>query len=155
MSAFRGYFEEFQEGMSFTTPRRTITEADIVNFAGVSGDFNPIHVDEVHAAGTMFGKRVAHGLLVLAVVSGLCTQLGFLGEKVQAFLSMEWKFKAPVFIGDTVSARLEVVGLRPLRRLGGGVVTFRADVLNQEGRVVQTGSWQILFKSREADGAEE
>ncbi len=149
MSTFDGYFEDFQEGMTFETPRRTITEADIVNFAGVSGDFNPIHVDAVHAAGTMFGQRIAHGLLVLSVASGLCTQLGFLGDTVQAFLGLEWKFKAPVFIGDTLSVRLKVAGLRPLKRLGGGVVTFQVGVVNQKDEVVQTGSWQVLFKSRE------
>lgn len=148
-----GYFEEFEEGMVFETGGRTVTEADIVNFAGLSGDFNPIHTNEVHASQTMFGRRIAHGLLGLSIASGLCTHLGFLGDTVQAFLGLEWKFKAPIFIGDTIKVRVTVSNLRPMRRLGGGVVTFNVDVIKQDDTVVQTGSWQILFKSRPAEDA--
>lgn len=148
MGEFEGYFEDFIEGQQFITPRRTITEADIVNFAGLSGDFNPIHVDAVHAAGTMFEQRIAHGLLGLAITSGLTSQLGFLGDKVQAFMRLEWKFKAPTFIGDTLHAVLTVDSLRQMKRLGGGIIKFDIDVLNQEGDTVQTGTWTVLFKSR-------
>lgn len=149
MAELEGYFEDFDEGMSFTTPRRTVTEADIVNFAGVSGDFNPIHVDAVHASATMFEQRIAHGLLCLAMASGLTSHLGFLGDKVQAFMGLDWKFKAPTFIGDTIHCELTVDSTRPMKRLGGGIVKLGIEVVNQDGKTVQTGTWTILFKSRE------
>lgn len=143
-----GYFEDFKEGMTFTTQRRTITESDIVNFAGVSGDWNPIHVDKLHAESTDFGQRIAHGLLVLSVASGLTTNLGFMGDRVKAFLGLEWKFRAPVFIGDTIHVELTVAGLRASRRLGGGIVDFDIKVVKQDGAVAQKGSWHILASSR-------
>ncbi|MDQ4074783.1 MAG: dehydratase [Chloroflexota bacterium] len=145
-----GYFEDFTEGMTFTTAARTITEADIVNFAGLSGDFNPIHVNAAYAESTMFGQRIAHGLLVLSVTSGLTTGLGFMGDKVEAFMGLEWKFRAPVFIGDTIHVALAVSRTRASRRLGGGIVFFDIQVVKQDGTVTQKGDWQILFKSRPA-----
>jgi 3-hydroxybutyryl-CoA dehydratase len=143
-----GYFEDFTEGMRFLTAARTITEADIVNFAGLSGDFNPIHTNAVHAAGTMFGQRIAHGLLVLSIASGLTTGLGFMGDRVEAFLGLEWKFRAPVYIGDTIRVSLQVSDLRLMRRLGGGIVTMDVQVLKQDDTLVQKGEWQVLFRSR-------
>lgn len=151
MSDIEGYFEDFEEDMTFTTPRRTVTEADIVNFAGLSGDFNPIHIDAVHASGAMFGERIAHGLLGLAIASGLTSHLGFLGDKVQAFMGLEWKFKAPTYIGDTIHCELSVDQTKSMKRLGGGIVKLGIDVVNQEGDTVQKGTWTVLFKSRDAD----
>lgn len=154
MSEIEGYFEDFEEGMTFTTPRRTVTEADIVNFAGLSGDFNPLHVDAVHANEGMFGERIAHGLLGLSIASGLTSHLGFLGEKVQAFMGLEWKFKKPTFIGDTIHCELSVDQTKSMKRLGGGIVKLGIDIVNQEGDTVQKGTWTVLFKSREGDGDE-
>ena len=143
-----GYFEDFSEGLTFRTAGRTITEADIVNFAGLSGDFNPIHVNASYAEGTMFGQRIAHGLLVLSIASGLATGLGFMGEKVEAFLGIEWKFRAPVFIGETIHVELKVRETRAMPRLGGGIVTFDARVIKPDGSVAQRGEWSLLFKRR-------
>ncbi|MBA3531490.1 MAG: dehydratase [Ardenticatenales bacterium] len=143
-----GYFEDFLDQMTFQTAGRTITEADIVNFAGVSGDFNPIHINATYAANTMFGQRIAHGLLVLSIASGLTTGLGFMGDRVEAFLGIGWKFRAPVYIGDTIHVVLQVSNLRPMRRLGGGIVTLDIQVVKQDGTPVQKGEWQVLFKSR-------
>jgi 3-hydroxybutyryl-CoA dehydratase len=143
-----GYFEDFAEGMTFHSAGRTITEADIVGFAGLSGDFNPIHTNAAYAAGTMFEQRIAHGLLVLSIASGLATQLGFMGDRVEAFMGLEWKFRAPVFIGDTIQVELEVKSLRYMRRLGGGLVNFAIRVNKQDGSNVQRGDWELLFKSR-------
>lgn len=145
-----GYFEDFAEGQRFRTAGRTIGEADIVRFAGLSGDFNPIHVNASYAATTMFGQRIAHGLLVLSVASGLATGLGFMGEKVEAFMGLEWKFRAPVLIGDTIHVEIAVASTRPMRRLGGGLVGFDVQVVKQDGTTVQKGNWQLLFKSRPA-----
>ncbi len=150
MAQIEGYFEDFQEGILFRTAGRTITEADIVGFAGLSGDFNPIHMDASYAAGTMFGQRIAHGLLVLSIASGLTTGLGFMGDKVQAFMGLEWKFRAPVLIGDTIHVELVVTRTRPMRRLGGGMVYLDVQVIKQDGEMAQKGSWELLFKSRPA-----
>ncbi|MGB0385774.1 MAG: MaoC/PaaZ C-terminal domain-containing protein [Ardenticatenaceae bacterium] len=145
-----GYFEDFSEGMSFVTTGRTITETDIVNFAGISGDFNPVHMNAAYAATTPFEQRIAHGLLGLSVASGLTTGLGFMGDKVEAFMGLEWKFRAPIFIGDTIHSKLTVSKLRRMARLGGGLVNLKVEVIKQDGTTVQRGVWKVLFKSRPA-----
>jgi acyl dehydratase len=145
------YFEEFDAGQTLTTPSRTITETDVVAFAALSGDWNPIHTDAEFARQGMFGQRVAHGLLVLSIASGLATRTGFLEGTVLAFREMgEWKFSLPVFIGDTVRARCTVLETRLMRRLGGGMVTLKIEILNQRDEVTQRGTWGVLVKSREA-----
>lgn len=144
------WFEEFVEGLSIETRGRTITEADLVNFAGVSGDFNPMHTDAEFAAGTPYGKRVAHGALVFSIATGLTYQLGFLEGTIMAFTGLEWKFRDPVYIGDTVKVTASVVKRRAMAALGGGFVTFDVKVINQAGKVAQKGEWTILVRSSEA-----
>jgi len=145
------YFEEFTVGRTLRTPGRTITEGDIVGFAGLSGDFNLIHTDAVYAATTPFGQRVAHGLLALSVASGLAVRTGILEGTVLAFREInEWKFSLPVFIGDTVHAELEIDELKPLPRLGGGLVGLTIDVKNQGGQSVMKGRWTVLVASKPA-----
>ena len=138
------YFEEFSPGDSVVSAGRTITEADIVNFAGLSGDFTQLHTNAELARQGAYGQRVAHGLLGLAVASGLLAQLGYLEGTVLAFRELTWKFSLPVFIGDTLRARSTVAELKPTRRLGGGLVTFEIEVTNQEERVVMSGKWVVL-----------
>ena len=140
------YFEEFVEGAELVSPARTITESDIVFFAGLTGDYNPLHTDAEYAANTFFGQRVAHGLLGLAIAAGLGWRIGFLEGTVEAFRDLEWKFTQPVFIGDTIHIRVKVGEKKPMKRLGGGLVVFDVRVLNQHGDVVQRGSWKLLFK---------
>lgn len=142
------YFEEFTEGIKVVSQGRTITEADIVNFAGVSGDYNAIHTDAEFGKATPFGARIAHGLLVLSVATGLGMQLGFLDGTAIAFISLEWKFKAPVKIGDTVHLVAQVKQTKAMPKLGGGFVIFDARVLNQRDEVTQEGTWTVLVKSR-------
>ncbi len=143
------FFEEFAVGDSVTTAGRTITEADIVSFAALSGDWNAIHADAEFAKGTLFGQRVAHGLLGLAVASGLAVRTGFIEGTVIAFREIgEWKFSRPVFIGDTIHVRATVTETKPIPRLGGGSVSFNVEVVNQNGQVVQHGTWTMLVKSR-------
>ncbi len=147
------YFEDYAVGHEATTQGRTITEADVVAFAGLSGDWNSIHVDAEYARQGMFGERVAHGLLGLAIASGLAVQLGLMRDTVIAFMGInEWRFKAPIKIGDTITTRLTVTECRPMRRLGGGLVTFNVDILNQRGDITQQGQWTMLVKSRPAEG---
>jgi len=145
------YFEDFQPGLRITTAGRTITEADIVNFAGISGDFNQMHVDEAYSQNTFFKRRVAHGLLVASVISGLAVQTGVMEGTVIAFREInEWKFSKPVFIGDTVHAVMEVTEAKEMRRLGGGSVSISVDVKNQNDDTVMKGLWTVLMASKPA-----
>lgn len=147
------YFEDMELGQALRTKGRTITEADVVTFAGLSGDYNPMHTDAVFAAGTEFEQRVAHGALCLSIATGLSYQLGFLEGTVLAFRSLAWKFSRPVFIGDTIHCELVVKELKALARLGGGQVTLGVKVLNQDGKVTQQGEWAVLVRSRPEDDA--
>lgn len=147
----RGYhFEEFEVGQELVTARRTITEADIVNFAGVSGDFNAIHTDAVTAADNEFGQRIAHGMLVQSIATALMVQSGVIEGTVLAFRELTAKFSLPVFIGDTIHVHGEVVKTKAFRRLGGGNVTIKYNVINNDGKSVQRGEWTMLMKSKSA-----
>jgi 3-hydroxybutyryl-CoA dehydratase len=142
------YFGEFSVGQKMQCPGRTITETDVVQFAGLSGDYNPLHTDACYAAETPFGQRIAHGLLGLSIASGLAARAGFIDGTVLAFTGLEWKFRAPVFIGDTVSLEAEVLRLRAMPSAGGGMVVFGLTMRNQKGQRVQTGEWSLLVRGR-------
>jgi acyl dehydratase len=142
------YFEEFEVGYEVVSAARTITETDIVSFAALTGDWNQIHVNAEYAKGTIFGQRVAHGLLGLSIAAGLGAQLGFLEETVLAFRGLEWKFSAPIFIGDTIHLKAKVREKKELKKLGGGSVIFEMRLLNQEAKIVQKGRWEVLMKSK-------
>lgn len=145
------YFEEFELGQEIRTPSRTITEADVVNFAGLSGDYNPLHTDAIFAAATPFGKRIAHGMLVLSVATGLAARQGFIEGTALAFRELSWKFNAPVFIGDTIYMVATVTELKPIARLGGGLVVLSATMYNQRDEAVQKGEWRVLMRSKPAE----
>ncbi len=143
------YFEEFEVGQQIVTQGRTITEADIVAFAGLSGDYNQIHTDAVFAASSPAGQRIAHGLLVLSVITGLAVQTGFMEGTIIVFREISgWKFSKPVAIGDTIHALLEVTALKALPRLGGGNVEIKVKVVNQHNDTVMSGTWTALMASR-------
>ena len=144
------FFEEFVPGDSVESVGRTITEADVVNFAALSGDWNRIHTDEPYSADGIFGQRVAHGLLILSVASGLAVRLGFMEDTILAFRGLEWKFANPVFIGDTVRVRVTVEETKPMKRLGGGLVSLKMEVLKQDDSVAQRGTWDLLCQGRES-----
>jgi len=144
------YFEDFQVGQRFTTPARTVTEADVVNFAGVSGDFNPIHTDAEFAKGTPFGQRIAHGLLVLAMLTGLRQRTGHFEGTLIAWLEIRsYRFLKPVLIGDTVHGETEILEKRETSRPDRGILVQRVRVLNQRGEVVQEGEFVTLVRRRE------
>ncbi len=147
------YFEEFKVGDGATSVGRTVTEADVVSFAALSGDWNQIHSDAVYAGETPFKERIAHGLLVLSIASGLAVRLGFMEGTVQAFMGLEWSFRSAVKIGDTIRVRAEVTELKPMPRLGGGLVTYKMQILNQRDEVVQRGAWTVLMQSKPAQAA--
>jgi len=143
------YFEEFNIGQKTVTVGRTITESDIVTFAGMSGDFNLIHTDAEYSKQTPFGQRVAHGLLGLSIASGLAARTGILEGTVLAFREInEWKFVKPIFIGDTMHAELNVTETKALPRIGGGSVTIMIEIKNQNSEVCQRGSWTVLMMSK-------
>jgi acyl dehydratase len=144
------WFEEFTEGESMVSRGRTVTEADIVTFAGLSGDFNPMHTDAEYAKGTQFGARVAHGALIFSMMTGQLYQLGFLEGTVIAFTGFEMKLRAPVYIGETITVTATVGKRRAMPAAGGGFVTFDVKVTNQKGDVVQKGELTILVKSNPA-----
>lgn len=150
MEARRGlYYEEFEVGLQMTTAARTITEADVVNFAGISGDFNSIHTDAAYSSQSFYEQRVAHGLLVLSVASGLSFRTGMMEGTVIAWRDIgDWRFSQPVFIGDTVHTVLEVVELKPMPRLNGGRVDLEVKVINQDDKTVMDGRWGLLVLSK-------
>lgn len=145
------YFEQFELGQKITTASRTITESDIVRFAGLSGDFNQIHTDAEFAKQDTFGQRVAHGLLIQSIASGLAVQTGFIEGTVMAFRELTAKFSLPVFIGDTIHVTLEITNLKLMKRLGGGNVTMKYKVLNQDGKTIQRGDWIMLVKTQDTE----
>lgn len=144
------YFEEYEIGASVESAGRTVTETDVVGFAALSGDWNAIHVDAEYAKQGMFGERIAHGLLGLSIASGLAVRLGFMEDTVIAFMGLDWKFRAAIKIGDTIRVRAEVAEKKAVPRLGGGIVTFNVEVLNQRGETTQKGTWTMLMKLRPA-----
>ena len=139
------FFEEFEVGQRWVSRGRTVTEADIVNFAGLSADFFPLHIDEEYAARSRFGRRVAHGLLVLSMATGMVPADP---EKVQALYGLDHvRFLRPVFIGDTIHIEMEVAETRP-REDGSGVVSFRQTMINQQGDPVMANIYHLLMRRR-------
>ncbi|MBX7213468.1 MAG: hypothetical protein K1X39_05575 [Thermoflexales bacterium] len=144
------FFEEFVVGDRITSASRTVTEADVVAFAGVSGDYNEIHTSEAFVKGGRFGRRIAHGLLGLSIASGLAFQMGFMVGTVEVFRGLEWEFTGAIFLGDTIHVVAEVAETKAVPRLNCGKVAFKISVVNQDGQVVQRGTWSILIKMKPA-----
>ena len=143
------YFEEFEVGRKFVTVGRTVSESDIFNFAGFSGDNNQIHTNAEFARDTPFGQRVAHGLLGMSIASGLAWRTGIMEGTVIAFREVNnWKFVNPVLIGDTIHAELEVTDTKALPRVGGGSIVISVNVKKQSGETVMKGNWTMLVMSR-------
>jgi len=143
------YFDEFQPGQIIISAGRTVTESDVVAFAGLSGDFNQMHVDAEYSRKTQFGQRVAHGLLGLSIASGLAVQTGVLEGTVLYFREVgEWKFIKPILIGDSIHVELEVLELKEMRRVGAGLVKIGLAVKNQNDEIVQKGNWIVLIALR-------
>ena len=142
------YFEQFEIGQQLVTAARTITESDIVNFAGMTGDYNQIHTDAEFAAQDTFGQRVAHGMLVQSIATGLAVQSGIIEGTVLAFREQSAKFSMHVFIGATVHVELKITEIKALPRLGGGNINMKYAVYNQHGKAVQRGDWVMLIKSQ-------
>jgi acyl dehydratase len=145
------YWEDWEIGTEFESPARTVTEADIVLFAGLSGDYNPLHINEEYCKKTIFGSRIAHGPLVYAIAAGLLFQLHLYDDTLIAFLGFEdLRFTKPVKPGDTIHARIKVLEKRETSRPDRGVMKRQLQVLNQRAEVVQEGIQAFLLKRKPA-----
>ena len=148
------YFEQFTVGATFRTPGRTITEADIGAYAGLTGDYNPVHTDAVFAAATQFGTRIAHGPFGIGLAFGLASRLDLIDGTVIALLSVQWDFKAPVRAGDTLHAEIAVTEARPSRQEDRGTVGLGFDMRNQDGETTQAGRCLLLMRRAPAGGSQ-
>jgi acyl dehydratase len=144
------YWEDFEVGQTFLTPKRTITEADLMLFSAWSWDHHPLHTDEVFAKESMFGGRILHGQAGYAIASGLAMQTGLHRTTALALLGITWNFKGAIKIGDTVVVREEVKEKRETKRADRGVVIMQVYLLNQDEQVVQEGPWSFLYARRSA-----
>ena len=139
-------FGQFTVGQVFKTPGRTITETDIVAFAGLTGDYNPVHTDEVFAAQTEFGSRIAHGPMSIGMAFGLAARLDLIDGTVVALLGVTWAFKAPVRPGDTIHAEIEVLKARDVKNPEHGFIELGIAMINQHGAVTSSGAAQLLMR---------
>jgi len=142
------FYEDFSAGGEHVSRGRTITESDVVNFAGLSGDFVELHTNEEFARQSPYGKRIAHGLLTLSISSGLMVQMNLVTDTVLAFYGIDkLRFVKPVFIGDTVHVRKKVAeAIAKSSEMG--VVTFETTVLNQNGEAVLVYRDKLAIKKR-------
>lgn len=146
-TTFHLFYDDVEVGQVWDSLGRTVTESDIANFAGMSGDFNPIHMDHEFAKTTMFRRPIAHGLLILSLGSGL--GLHAPPMRTIAFLAMkDWNFKEPVYIGDTIRLRTKVMGKAERARGRFGVVSWLRQIINQDGKIVQHGVTETLVEGR-------
>ncbi|MCF8033237.1 MAG: MaoC family dehydratase N-terminal domain-containing protein [Desulfarculaceae bacterium] len=137
------FFDDFTVGQKFVSKGRTVTEADVVNFSDLTWDHNSLHTDEEYAKDSRFGRRIAHGILGIAMHAGLTSYLT--ADSIVALMGLNWKFKKPIFIGDTIHVEQTVKEMRPLPDGARGVLTFAKDVVNQDGEIVQQGEVTVLL----------
>ena len=147
MADARRYFDDIAVGEEYESPGRTVTEADIVLFAGLSGDYNVLHTDAEFMKQSIFGERIAHGLLGLAIQAGLFTR-ATQAYATLAFVGLRWKFKGPIKIGDTIRVRAKVAGKKEGDNADRGVITVERQVLNQRDEVVQEGETELVVERR-------
>jgi acyl dehydratase len=143
-------FEQFEVGKTFTSQSRTVTEADVVAFAGLSGDFNPLHTDALFASETPFGERIAHGMLIASMATGMSNWTGVFEGTTIALMEQVIRYKGAVKFGDTIHLELTVATKKETSKSDRGVVTFDTQVINQEGTMVIEGQW-VLMMRREAE----
>jgi len=139
-------FDQFEVGARYCSAARTVTEADVVAFAGLSGDFNPLHTDAEFARATPFGERIAHGLLVVAMASGMANWTGIFEGTTLALMEQVIRYQGAVKFGDTLHLELEVLEKTPTSKPDRGVVKFAARVLNQRHEAVVDGVWTLMMK---------
>jgi acyl dehydratase len=141
-------FEEFEIGAAYESQARTITEADVVNFAGLSGDFNPLHTDAEFARNTPFGERIVHGMLTVAISTGMSNWTGLFAGTTLALVEQNIQYKGAVKFGDTVRLQLEVAEKKETSKPDRGIVKFAARMINQRDELVVDMQWTLLMKRR-------
>lgn len=141
-------FEEFEIGATYTSQARTITQADVVAFAGLSGDFNPLHTDAEFASSTPFGERIVHGMLTVAISTGMSNWTGLFEGTTIALMEQNIQYKAAVKFDDTVHLELEVTEKKETSKPDRGIVKFAARMLNQRDDLVVDMQWTLLMKRR-------
>lgn len=149
IETYKLYFEDIKEGATYTSPARTVTEADIVAFAGLSGDYNALHTDAEFAGKTQHGQRIAHGLLVLSIVSGLSTRLPFMKAMETTLIglsNLQCRWRRPSFIGDTLRVKLEVVEKNASHKPDRGTVILSRKAINQSDETVMVSEWHLVLK---------
>ncbi len=139
-------FDEFEIGATYTSRARTVTEADVVAFAGLSGDFNPLHTDAEFGKQTPFGERIAHGMLIVAMATGMANWTGIFEGTTLALIEQVIRYKGAVKFGDTIHLELEVEEKKPTSKPDRGVVRIATRVKNHRGEVVVDGAWTLLMK---------
>lgn len=144
------YFDQLEVGQEWNSPRRTITEADIVMFAALTGDHNPVHTDEEFAKTTVFGGRILHGPAGFAIATGLESRLGIKEGTAIAFLGMTWDLRGPIKIGDTIHVNQKVGSKRETKKPSVGIVNFQVSLVNQRGESVQEGEWKVMMHCKPA-----
>jgi acyl dehydratase len=142
------FYEDYAVGDEFITPARTVTESDVAQFAGLTGDYNRLHTDAEYMKSSPFGERIAHGLLGLSIANGLKYRTDMDSDGVIAFLGLTWSFTGPIRLGDTIHAVLCVASTRESSKPDRGVVVFAVRVHNQRGERVQEGEFTMLLKRR-------
>jgi acyl dehydratase len=142
----RRYFDEIQVGEEYESPARTVTETDIVIFAGLSGDYNILHTDAEFMKHSVFGERIAHGLLGLAIQAGLLTRAMQPPYATLAFAGLRWRFRGPIKIGDTIRVRARVTSKKEGAKPDRGTVTLERQVLNQRDEIVQEGETDLVVE---------
>ena len=150
------HFEDLRVGQFCVSAGRTVTETDIVTFAGLSGDYNQLHVDREYAESTVHGARIAHGLLVLSILSGLSTRVPLmigLSGAIVGLAELVCRWKRPTKIGDTLHVRLSIAELKRTGKGGRGVVVLNRDAVNQRGEVVLESIWTLIVKCRTSEPA--
>jgi len=138
-------YEEFEIGAVYETQGRTMTEGEVMTFAGLSGDFNPLHTNAEYAKTTPFGERIAHGMLTVAISTGMANQTGLMAGTTIALLEQTIKYKSPVKFGDTVHLRMEVTEKRETSKPDRGIVILAAQMVNQRDEVVVDMIWTQLM----------
>lgn len=147
--SYRGIlWDDLQEGASYWSTGRTVTEHDVAAFSALSGDFNPLHVDQEAGRRSEFGQRVPHGPLGILFAIGGYDRIGLLEGVVVALLEINWRFVEPVLIGDTVRTKVTVTELRETRKPDRGVATLHIDLYNQREQIVQAGEHIFLVHRR-------
>lgn len=140
-------------GQTAMSPGRTIGEGDVSLFAGLVGDFTPIHIDETFAQNSPHKARIAHGPHSMATAIGMATFTGLFGERVIGMVNLNWDFSAIVKVGDTIRSKVTVEEMRPTSKPGRSLATYAIDVLNQRDEMIQSGRMKVIVRSDDQEAA--